>query len=76
MSFFRDTQITQPVYPCGPVATAAPDARTVLTANMNGTIYQFVTNYEATTGKKYKFKSSEERMRYMVESMRPENCAE
>jgi hypothetical protein len=76
MSFFRDTVITTPVYPCGPVATAAPDARTVTAANTNGTIYQYVTNYEATTGKKYKFKSNEERMRYMMESVRPENCAE
>jgi hypothetical protein len=74
MSFFRDAIIPTPVYPCAGGSTGAADARAPLTANMNGTVYQFVRNYEATTGKKYRFKSNEERMRYMVESMRPENC--
>ncbi len=66
------------MFPCGGAptipGTVDTSRRPVLDATVNGTIYQYVLNYEASTGKKYKFKNQEERMRYMLEAMKPENC--
>lgn len=75
MSFIRET-IPTPVYPCGGAGAAAPAERTgsVAVTGANGTIYQYVLAYEAATGKKYKFKSNEERMRYVLEAAAITSC--
>ena len=77
MSFIRET-IPTPVYACGGAGAVAPPERTgsVATTGTNGTIYQYVLAYEAETGKKYKFKSNEERMRYVLEAAAVASCPE
>jgi hypothetical protein len=79
MSYFTDPFVPSSVYPCnqgaftGSVGTAE-DASRILDTAIMGTAYQYKIAYEATTGKKYRFKTQQERLQVMIEGSKPANC--
>jgi hypothetical protein len=75
MSFTNiDLTPPTPVYPCigGPQSTAT-DSSVQLNTLITGTVYEYKQAYEAT-GKKYKFKTQQERMAYILESIKSNRC--